>query len=652
MKNLFNTWLLCVLFQCAYAYNSPIGIPDPGIWGSTHPLDSLAPSQPSPWMSDQPGYYYVDSTNPNSSDAGRGNLSVPRRTPPATIPEAGLQPVLVILAGGPYDNTYTLSNIRGTAANPVWIRGISNTSRTEFAPSSNKRAISISDCSYVYFENIYINGTNVTDTTGFSIRESSDHIVFRNSDIKNFFAPSTEEAVSVGLSSSWTNGEVNNYLVFYNLNFNLIGMHSWPPTVLEGEGERCAIKLEYGVGRIWILNSLFEDIGEDGVHILNYHNSYARGANDGKPQYVYIGNNTFHRCGEQGIDVKESDDVVISQNTLHHVRAPQEMGWGWGGSGGEAIQINDEGYDYAGGDQSAGNTWVLFNEIYDVVVGISSMSGRPSYIIGNLIYGLVDATSTGSYGIYVDKPDYTVSTAVAHVANNTIINPIDYGIRINSAYDYFGANNIVYELISQVGWHERTNNIGRTKDVRNELYFDSTAVRITGFTPVDSLIGVDPLFTDFSGEDYSITTDSPAKDAGYAPSAYDVFYSFYSLDIKKDILNLDRPQGAAWDIGAYEYVNSGPSLTVTSPNGGELWRQGEILTINWLASGVSGNLVIELLQNDVVAGTIASSVDSATGSYSWTVGRLENGSYTTGSNLKIRIRTTDGSASTVRSFSF
>jgi hypothetical protein len=589
MKNFFKTLLLCALFQCAYAYNPPIGIPDPGIWGSTHPLDSSAPSQPGSWTSDQAGYYYVDSTNPNSSDAGRGNLSVPRRTPPSTIPEAGLQPVLIVLAGGPYDNTYTLSNIRGTAANPVWIRGISNIAKTEFAPSSNKRAISISDCSYLYFENIYLNGANCTSNSGFNVFENSDHIVLRNSDIKNFFAPTTADAVYVGMSSGWTSGEVNNYHVFYNLNFSLIGMHNWPPTVPEGEGERIAIKLEYGVDHIWILNSSFEDIGEDGVHILNYHNQYARGSNGGKPQYIYIGNNTFYRCGEQGIDVKESDDVVISQNTIHYVRVPQEMGWGWGLSGGEAIQLNDEGYDYAGGDQSAGNSWVLFNKIYDVTTGVSSMSGRPSYIIGNLIYGMVDA-NVGSYGIIVDKPDYSVPTAVAHVVNNTIVNPIDYGIRMNSAYDCYSANNIIYELVSTTTWHERTNNIGHTKDVRNELYYDTTAVRTLGFSCVDCKSGFDPLFVNLPAENYSLSVNSPAKDAGAVSSAYDIFYSLYSIDIKKDILGITRPQGAGWDIGAYEYVSNTQQQVVNLAPG---W--------NWISFNV---LPADLSLNSIFVGIL------------------------------------------------
>jgi len=94
-------------------------------------------------------------------------------------------------------------------------------------------------------------------------------------------------------------------------------------------------------------------------------------------------------------------------------------------------------------------------------------------------------------------------------------------------------------------------------------------------------------------------------------------------------------RGSTWDIGAYEYVSG---LSVTSPNGGEVWRRGETHTITWMANGISGDLVIELLQNAAVVGTIALSVDAAAGTYSWTVGRLESGNFVTGTNLKVRIR--------------
>ena len=81
-----------------------------------------------------------------------------------------------------------------------------------------------------------------------------------------------------------------------------------------------------------------------------------------------------------------------------------------------------------------------------------------------------------------------------------------------------------------------------------------------------------------------------------------------------------------------------PGLTVLSPDGGEIWRRGETRSITWQASAPAGNVIIELLQNDTVAGTICSSTPASAGSYTWVVGQMVSGTCPPGSSLKIRVR--------------
>jgi len=107
--------------------------------------------------------------------------------------------------------------------------------------------------------------------------------------------------------------------------------------------------------------------------------------------------------------------------------------------------------------------------------------------------------------------------------------------------------------------------------------------------------------------------------------------------------------GPAPDIGAYEFPASGPYLQINSPNGSEVWHKGEQRTITWTANEITGNLIIELLQNDAVVGTIASSVEASAGTFNWIVGKLADDSFVTGQNLKIRIRTVDGQTLAERS---
>jgi len=64
----------------------------------------------------------------------------------------------------------------------------------------------------------------------------------------------------------------------------------------------------------------------------------------------------------------------------------------------------------------------------------------------------------------------------------------------------------------------------------------------TGTTADHNLFGVDPKFLSPSTNDYHLTDGSPAIDAGRTVSRFNA-----------DLEGITRPQGAARDIGAYEF---------------------------------------------------------------------------------------------------
>lgn len=66
------------------------------------------------------------------------------------------------------------------------------------------------------------------------------------------------------------------------------------------------------------------------------------------------------------------------------------------------------------------------------------------------------------------------------------------------------------------------------------------------------------------------------------------------------------------------------SITVTSPNGGELIDIGVPMEITWTAQGV-GNLKITLWQNENWVGVIADNISPSPGSFTWNVGEFLNG---------------------------
>lgn len=83
----------------------------------------------------------------------------------------------------------------------------------------------------------------------------------------------------------------------------------------------------------------------------------------------------------------------------------------------------------------------------------------------------------------------------------------------------------------------------------------------------------------------------------------------------------------------------GQTLTVLSPNGGERWTLGDPVSIAWTATGVGGDLRINLYRSSgALVGTIANAVPAAAGNYSWTAGALAGGSAPAGVDYVVRLR--------------
>jgi C1A family cysteine protease len=83
-----------------------------------------------------------------------------------------------------------------------------------------------------------------------------------------------------------------------------------------------------------------------------------------------------------------------------------------------------------------------------------------------------------------------------------------------------------------------------------------------------------------------------------------------------------------------------PSITVTSPNGGETWKRGTSQTITWDYTGSPGSAVtIVLMKGSTVAGTIKDNTSIGSGgkgSYTWPISSSGTGG--TGSDYKVSVQ--------------
>jgi|GEM_PF-4921153 len=73
------------------------------------------------------------------------------------------------------------------------------------------------------------------------------------------------------------------------------------------------------------------------------------------------------------------------------------------------------------------------------------------------------------------------------------------------------------------------------------------------------------------------------------------------------------------DSSNADFIIPPPSITVTSPNGGEVWAGGSLQTITWTSSGVTGMVKIEISRNGGSSWTAIVPSTTNDGDHAWTV---------------------------------
>jgi parallel beta-helix repeat protein len=215
-------------------------------------------------------------------------------------------------------------------------------------------------------------------------------------------------------------------------------------------------------------------------------------------------NLTVHGCGDSG-DYSAAFNVQTSDNLISNCNAYD--------SSGNCIVIQNVSF-------GINNNIVRNTLVHDVSrspafsSGIFLGPGTGSQIYNNVIYNL-SVSGGGNAALLVA----TGGSDAAAIYQNTVTANAMIGIHLSS-----GSGGTVVE-----------NNIayGNTP---NNLVDDASSTLTT------NLVGVNPVFVNPSGNNFQLTVGSPAIDAG-TTNAYTT-----------DILGVTRPQGSAFDIGAYEFV--------------------------------------------------------------------------------------------------
>jgi uncharacterized repeat protein (TIGR02543 family) len=432
----------------------------------------------------------------------------------------------VVLIQGTYSKDQTGGNriqCAGTAQNPAFIRGAAGAVVTGSWEISG---------SYCIVENLKFGPGGFWTVLG-----PADHIAVRDSE----FVGDLSGAGGLWVSA-WTAGGSASNIVFLRNNVHHSG--DWQATYdqdAHGTGLYRSSSLKgtsTTISNVWILDSQYSYNSGDGVQV---------NANDSgdKIHHIYIGRNVAHHNKQTGFWLKNSSDVVVSENKSYTHR-PSDSSSGYG-----------LGFQY-----DPYRVWFLFNESYDNTVGIGTgspdSSRRDAWFIGNVLH---DNLESGF--------ELNGWVAGEYVIGNTFHNnPIGldngyYKVGVEISDNVFSASSTAHISFREYG-------AGSASNLRNSLFstpvkivWDDVTKDVAGMQGIGECQGCrtgDPLFVNAAGGDFNLKSGSPAIDGGAVEAAYATFQQLYGIDIRKDKAGRTRPQGAAWDIGAYEFA-SGATTT-------------------------------------------------------------------------------------------
>ncbi|MBP7867413.1 MAG: M6 family metalloprotease domain-containing protein [Acidobacteria bacterium] len=106
----------------------------------------------------------------------------------------------------------------------------------------------------------------------------------------------------------------------------------------------------------------------------------------------------------------------------------------------------------------------------------------------------------------------------------------------------------------------------------------------------------------------------------------------FLADGSKGGLDISAVSTAGTTISFYVNVGGAKGITVTAPNGGESWAAGSQQQIRWTATGLTGNVTIDLYKGGVFKQNIGSATATA-GSFTWSL----PATLAAGTDYKVRI---------------
>lgn len=190
-----------------------------------------------------------------------------------------------------------------------------------------------------------------------------------------------------------------------------------------------------------------------------------------------------------------------------------------------------------------------------------------------------DCSLGSSDGNYNGTSAIILSGGSGHIVRNNVIYSSCDGIQSTASTSSIDHNTFHANTKCTGGSHADLRIIsGSTNNLRNNICYGSSSCTIenggTGTTNTGNLVdGTNPLFTNATGHDYTLTVASPAINTVSCPAT-----------VTNDFIGTTRPVGTLCDKGAYEYNGDATTPIVTTPAASDLFTRSDSsdLGANWL----------------------------------------------------------------------
>ena len=209
-------------------------------------------------------------------------------------------------------------------------------------------------------------------------------------------------------------------------------------------------------------------------------------------------------------------DIAVHDNLIHDVR-------------GECINFSTV-------DPDNGPVLAYNNMMYNCGTGPANIDGAPEFV---------------AVRVWSKTTPLTVFTSIF---NNTIYNAGSQGGPDAGALSLHDPALVVNNIFYQTSGHPYLNSSGcnfRPGSVDNDFFGAGAAPSCSGLS---NSLSVDPKVVSTSTPDFHLQTGRPMIDVGLTIPA-----------LKADHGGGSRPQGAGYDIGAYEYFTGGSSVQIPNP---------------------------------------------------------------------------------------